>query len=172
MMARFHLQRLYVAQVQDPADPPPTASVASLNTHDLRPFAGFLKGLDIDDRIEHRFMEPGNEEQARAARRDQVRQVTAALVNDRLLGEDDPLPEELLDAWLRRLGAGPSRFVMVNAEDLWLETRAQNVPGTSDARPNWVGRTTLSLEDMEQSDRITAMLRRLDAARRSVEEPR
>ncbi len=170
MMTRFNLQRLFVAQVQEPADQPPAASVASFNTHDLPPFAGFLKQLDIDERIEHHLMGAVGEDKARTDRRNLIRQAIDTLIEGRFLKRNDPKPEELLEAWLRRLGAGPSRFMMVNAEDLWLETRAQNMPGTSDQRPNWVGRAALRLEDMEQSERITGMLRRLDGIRRTVED--
>jgi 4-alpha-glucanotransferase len=172
VMARHRIQRLYVGQYQLPPSEPPRESVAALNTHDLRPFAGFLAGLDIDDRLEHGFMDPADEDRARAERSESFRLAAAALVEAGFLESSDPEPPALLDAWLRWLGAGPARLVMVNAEDLWLETRAHNVPGTEDDRPNWIGRCSRSLSDMEQSDRITAMLQRLSAARRPVEENR
>jgi 4-alpha-glucanotransferase len=146
--------------------------VSSLNTHDFRPFAGFLKELDIDDRLKYRFIDAGDGERARIDRRDLVRRMISALVEERLLNTGNPDPEELLDAWLRRLAGGPSRFVMVNVEDLWLETRAHNVPGTPDSRPNWVARAARSLEDMEQSDRISGILKTLDGIRRTTEEHR
>ena len=169
-MDRHRVQRLYVGQYQLPPSPPPRESVAALNTHDLRPFAGFLAGLDIEDRLKHGFMDPDQEIDARATRKESFRLAAAALVEAGFLEASDPEPPALLDAWLRWLAASPARLVLVNAEDLWMETRAHNVPGTMDDRPNWVGRSSQSLDDMEQSDRITAMLRRLSAARRSVEE--
>jgi len=168
-MARHRVQRMYVGQIQHPPSPTPVESVAALNTHDLRPFAGFLQGLDIDDRLEEGLIDPGEETSARAQRAESVRRAAATLVEAGFLEDVEAGPPALLDAWLRWLGAGPARFVLVNAEDLWLETRAHNVPGTRDDRPNWVGRATYTLADMEQSDRITGMLRRLSAARRRLE---
>ncbi|MBD3867279.1 MAG: 4-alpha-glucanotransferase [Acidobacteria bacterium] len=171
-MARHRIQRLYVGQFRHPPSSPSQEMVAALNTHDLRPFAGFLEGLDIDDRLQHGFMAPDAEDAARAQRTESFRLAAAALVEAGFLRHGNPEPAVLLDAWLQWLGAGPARLVLVNAEDLWLETRAHNVPGTRDDRPNWVGRSSQSLLDMEQSDRITAMLQRLTAARQPVKEKR
>jgi 4-alpha-glucanotransferase len=169
-MAEHRVQRLYVGQYQLPPSLPPRESVASLNTHDLRPFAGFATGLDIDDRLEHGFMDPDEEDRARAERTASFRLAATTLVEAGFLDSQDAGIQDLLDAWLRWLAAGPARLVLVNAEDLWMETRAHNVPGTMDDRPNWVGRSSQSLPDMEQSDRITAMLRRLSATRRPGED--
>ena len=160
---------MYVGQYQLPPSLPPGESIAALNTHDLRPFAGFAACLDIDDRLKHGFMDPADEDRARAERTESFRQAAAALVEAGFLESPDSGTADLLDAWLRWLAAGPARLVLVNAEDLWLETRAHNVPGTTDDRPNWVARSSQSLQDMEQSDRITAMLRRLSATRRPGE---
>jgi 4-alpha-glucanotransferase len=47
---------------------------------------------------------------------------------------------------LERLSASRARYVLVNLEDLWLEPEPQNVPGTSDERPNWKRRASRSLD--------------------------
>ena len=39
----------------------------------------------------------------------------------------------VLSAWLNFLAASQARIMVVNLEDLWLETRPQNVPGSSSA---------------------------------------
>jgi 4-alpha-glucanotransferase len=56
---------------------------------------------------------------------------------------------EILRAVLAELASGPARLVVVNLEDLWLEVRPQNVPGTValDRYPNWRRRARLSLEE-------------------------
>ena len=41
-----------------------------------------------------------------------------------------------------------SEVVLVNLEDVWLETLAQNVPGTYRERPNWRRKARLSIEKM------------------------
>lgn len=171
-MAAHRLQRLYVGQLQAPSFFPPEETVASLNTHDLRPFAGFLEGLDIADRLQYGLITEDEEAEARARRARSLKGIAAALAESGYLQDVEAGPAELLDAWLRWLGAGPARMVLVNAEDLWLESRAHNVPGTPDSRPNWVGRAARSVPDMEQSDRIKQQLKRLGAARRLAEDDR
>ena len=54
--------------------------------------------------------------------------------------------EAVLRACLAHLSASPARLVLVNVEDLWLETSPQNVPGTSDERPNWRRKAAYGLE--------------------------
>jgi hypothetical protein len=45
-----------------------------------------------------------------------------------------------------------------NVEDLWLERRPQNVPGTSRERPNWRRKTRFTLEKMLQNSGLRKML--------------
>ncbi|HVA00618.1 MAG TPA: 4-alpha-glucanotransferase, partial [Terriglobia bacterium] len=55
-LARHRVQRMYVLQFEaapkrkKPLPVPPVDSVATLNTHDMPPFAAFWDGLDIQDR--------------------------------------------------------------------------------------------------------------------------
>ena len=51
-----------------------------------------------------------------------------------------------IPALLKWLKASPAEIVLINLEDLWAETRPQNVPGTSSERPNWRRKARLSLE--------------------------
>jgi 4-alpha-glucanotransferase len=48
-----------------------------------------------------------------------------------------------LVAWLK---ASPAEIALISLEDLWLERRPQNVPGTSSERPNWRRKAKVSLE--------------------------
>src|SRR5690606_4901554 len=73
-MRRHGLQRMYVVQYEaDPdADPPlnpvPRDVVASLNTHDMPPFAAFWAGLDLEDQRDLGLLDSGQERDARAHR--------------------------------------------------------------------------------------------------------
>ncbi len=128
-MRRHRLQRSYVLQFKmNPhgrgrPPPPPSDSLASLNTHDIPPFAAFWKG--------------GN------------------------------AGEALLRA-LRRLSRGAAATVLVNLEDLWLEKKSQNCPGTAYERPNWRRKARYRLEDFCQNRRLSDILSRIDRWRKKT----
>jgi 4-alpha-glucanotransferase len=48
----------------------------------------------------------------------------------------------------------PAELILVNLEDLWLETRPQNVPATWHDRPNWRRKARYSLEEFSRMDSI------------------
>ena len=74
----------------------------------------------------------------------------------RIPGFVDALVEGYLDSAAHRdaplvlasLRRSSADLVVVNVEDLWLETRAQNMPGTVSEHPNWQRRTRPSLEEI------------------------
>jgi alpha-1,4-glucan:alpha-1,4-glucan 6-glycosyltransferase/4-alpha-glucanotransferase len=118
-MARHGIGRLHVAQYEADAAASgtlPENAIASLNTHDMPPFAAF-----------------------HAAR-----------------GGDPAQAEQALLTELHTLGASGARRVLVNLEDLWLEMRPQNVPGTGPETPNWRGRLALSLAQLPHDARVAA----------------
>jgi 4-alpha-glucanotransferase len=49
-------------------------------------------------------------------------------------------------------------MVLVNMEDLWLEARPQNVPGTSSERPNWRRKARLTLEQIFADKRLRKLM--------------
>jgi 4-alpha-glucanotransferase len=119
--------------------------VASLNTHDLPPFAAYL-------------------ETAPAETADAL---AAFLRAGGLLSGRDPAPPDLAVACLAYLAAGDARAVLVNLEDLWGETRPQNVPGTGDEEPNWRRRAAMSLEAITTGAEAGPALDRLARARQA-----
>jgi 4-alpha-glucanotransferase len=142
-MARHGLARLHVGQFAMPAKvgQPPLAAVpeaiASLNTHDTATFGGWWRGTDIDDRRALGLITDAQVVSERRERADS-KQALLAFVDRGTLA-----PAALADEARAALGAtldlarGPAAVVLVNLEDLWLESAPQNVPGTSDERPNW-----------------------------------
>jgi 4-alpha-glucanotransferase len=160
-MRQHAVQRMYVVQyeVNPDEDPPlhpvPRDVVASLNTHDMPPFAAFWAGLDIDDQRDLGLVDEDQERAARAARRKLRRRLAELL---RLPGDDPADAAPALRTLLLHLADSPARFVLVNLEDLWLETRSQNVPGTSSERPNWRRRARHSIEQLVRDPRITGLL--------------
>jgi 4-alpha-glucanotransferase len=118
------------ARRRPPRLTPPAGRLATLGTHDMATFAGFLAGRDLDDLASRGLLDDETLAAAHADRRADV----AAVRADVAVGSDDAA---LLDALLDRLGRGEAELAVVNIEDLWLETEPQNVPGTSTERPNW-----------------------------------
>lgn len=109
--------------------------LASVNTHDLPPTAGYLAGDHVALRHELGLLErPLDEEQATdAAGREKVLDV---LRREGLLAEGADV-EDTIIALHRHLARTPSLLVGVSLVDCVGERRIQNQPGTDEEYPNW-----------------------------------
>ena len=171
-MARHGLHRIYVLYYEL-ADNASRAlghisrqTVASLNTHDMSPFAAFWQDADIEERIRLGLLDEkgtGNERKTRLA-------VKAALVaflrNKGFLRTIDADSRAVLKACLAYLSASRARIVLVNLEDLWLETRSQNVPGTGDKFPSWQRKARYTQEEFFRMSEVNDTLREIDRLRK------
>ena len=141
-----NLNRMWVAQFEIEPDPETTfaaiepATIASLNTHDMFPFAAFLTNADVGELQRLGLLDDTG---------------AATIIKDRsgLFGRwqdlDDPLRFSLA-----RMARSDARFVMVAVEDLWRETAPQNIPGTTDQYPNWRKRMTVPVEQWAAHDDV------------------
>lgn len=163
----------YEMQPKSPAlRPVPSNCVASVNTHDMAPLATTLSGADIEDRIGLGMLSPALREREEATR-DRVREALIALLRKKkLMGSQGDDARSIRDGLLAFLGDSPADFLLVNLEDLWLETKWQNVPGTVDEHPNWRRKLALTLDEIELDGSIRTVLERVDAARRGKPLPR
>lgn len=109
--------------------------LATVNTHDLPPTAGFLRDEHVRLRAALGILEAGeDEEYARsAAERDRM---IAALRREGVLGAHADI-EAVGDALYRYVARTPSALVAVSLTDATGERRAQNQPGTDREYPNW-----------------------------------
>jgi len=152
-MSQHNIRGIYLMQYslkpdpRRPFKPVPVGSVAGLNTHDTPTFAAYWKGLDIEDRLDLALLDPQGarkERKVRQARRkallQYLRKKTTRLRQTYL--------SDLLRACLSRLRASRASVLVVNLEDMWLETEPQNVPGSGKARPNWHRRIRYRLEEI------------------------
>jgi 4-alpha-glucanotransferase len=57
-------------------------------------------------------------------------------------------------------------MVLVNLEDLWLETQPQNIPATGQERPNWRHKARYSLEEFSQMPQVVEVLQGLNNLRK------
>jgi 4-alpha-glucanotransferase len=159
---RMHVLQFEVAPGSGPP-PPPAASVASLNTHDMPTFAGFWRGTEIDDQLDLGLIDQAGHDAAMADR--------AALRNhlSRSVGGGGEIDAGVArQRLLERLSASPARYLLVNLEDLWMEDRPQNVPGTSFERPNWRRRARRSLEQIIDDAAIRRMLASMGERRQAT----
>jgi 4-alpha-glucanotransferase len=172
-MLKHGVKDMYVVQYELASGarlrPVPAHSVASLNTHDMPPFAAFWKGLDIEDRqnlglIGRRAAE--RESMSRQA----LRRVLASFLRRKLkyqnrTADSTDSPEALLEICLKFLGSSAAALVQINLEDLWLETESQNVPGTSIERPNWRRRARYDLETFTRTPQVRQAVAMISEAR-------
>jgi 4-alpha-glucanotransferase len=145
----------------------PTAAVASLNTHDTPTFMSFWRGADIDDRLALGLIDAKQAQQEHGYRGAQREALIAYLRGRDYLGAAAG-PAEVYRAWLEQLAASPTEFLLVNLEDLWLETEPQNVPGTWQERPNWQRKARLSLEEIRTNPEFASLLRTVGDKRRPI----
>ncbi|MCA1830556.1 MAG: 4-alpha-glucanotransferase [Actinobacteria bacterium] len=158
-MGRHRVLRTYVVQeevTENGLNPIPSGSIASLNTHDMPPFASYWRGLDIDKRREMGLLDEHEAEHERARR--------ASLTNAVAREVGSSMDErDVLRALLRSLASSRARIVMPALEDLWGETEPQNIPGTGKGFGNWERRARYPLEEIPAD--VSALLRDLGDAR-------
>ena len=151
-MGRHNLHRMYVvnyelaSKPQAPFHPIHRNSVASLNTHDMATFASFWQGFDIEKRLELGLLDEAgaqNESKSRHA----IKEALVTFLKDKVWIEGDVTDvPAILKACLAFLSASQARIVLVNLEDLWLETQPQNIPSTVEEYPNWRRKSRYSFE--------------------------
>lgn len=171
-MARHNILRTYVLPFEMGFDPhaalrPPAADVlATLTTHDMRPFAGFWAGLDIRDRVDLGLLPESAAEGEQHGREAQKEALVQFFRRTGRLGRERVGTHDILRACLAYLAASEARLVVVNLEDLWLETDAQNTPGTQEERPNWRRKTRYPLEAFRQMPQVLETLQEVSRWRR------
>lgn len=168
-LSRHGLAQLHVAQF-DTAGRIPRRAFACVNTHDTPTFAGFLAGRDIDERVEGGVLDATGAARERRRREAEVGALRGAAGRDVGAGANEgspPAAPNLVALWacLDRLARSAASVVIVNLEDLWLEPRPQNVPGTGPERPNWRRRAGYGLEAFKRLPAVTEALRRLGHSR-------
>lgn len=145
-MTRHGIYRMHVLQLEPDTDlyHPPACSLASLNTHDMPPFAAFWAQQNV----------AAKESLCKSLR---SRGWPVAATDD---------PDRILRAALSYLAASPADLLLVNLEDLWLETAPQNVPGTGEGRPNWRRKARYCLEEFSRMPQIREFLEEIGRLRR------
>lgn len=167
-LPRHGIRGMYLALWEaygDAVRDPDASEVAMPGTHDTPTFAGWVGGVDVEERVRCGLLEPEaapDEREARAA--------AVARLAERLEADPDDLPA-FLGALLEWLGRSPAPRVVPWIEDLWLEPEGVNLPGTrSSERPNWQRPLARLLEDLLADPDVVDRVARLDRARRHAAE--
>lgn len=172
-MKRHGLHRMYVAHYELASDTKrglplvPSRSVASLNTHDMPPFAAFWQGLDIEERRKIGLLDrvDAKEEKARLQR---MKKALVAFLRGRgWLPEAKNGTAAVLKGCLSFLAASRARMILINLEDLWFETQPHNIPSTGkEDYPNWQRRSQYTLEQFCQLPQAADTLRKVNKLRK------
>ncbi len=174
-MKQHGLYRNYVVQYELCSDcrrslhPVPKDTVAGVNTHDMPTFAAFWQDVDLEERFELDLLDSISMVNERKAR-DNIRDTLVRFLKNkgwrRLIGPGNVNLFDVLKATLFFLSASPAEVVIVNLEDLWLETEPQNIPGTHNERPNWRRKARYSFETFSKLPEVTDVLKEMDTIRR------
>jgi len=168
MMDKSGIFRMYVGQYELIKDNKlgeiPERSVASLNTHDMFPFASFWQEKDIAERVKLHLV---NKEQARKEliKRKKIKKVLFYVLQR--LHPDIKNREDIaaiLKAVWTLLAASPAYAFLINLEDLWLETDPQNIPGTL-RDENWSRKARYGIEEFARSGQFLEILKIINQAR-------
>jgi 4-alpha-glucanotransferase len=169
-MTRHNLHQLYVIQYELVPDSKKALrkvsadTLSSVNTHDMPPFAAYWQGLDIDDRFDLGILDERGREEAHQER-DQIRKAIVGFLQQRGFLKETSTDQEVFRACLRFLSESSSRVVLVNLEDLWMETLPQNIPGTHRERPNWQRKAQFQFDEFSEIPEIKDLLREIDQIR-------
>ncbi len=139
-------------------------ALASVNTHDLPPAAGYLEYEHVKIRERLGLLEEGSEAfeaSARAEHNAMLQMLVDQGYLDASLLEDEAAHEtEIIEALYRGLKGSPCKLLAASIVDAVGEKRAQNQPGTDNEYPNW----RIPLADAtaaSRARRASCLLRRL-----------
>lgn len=158
----------------------PELAAASAATHDLATLKGFWLGRDLEWRQSLGLYPNGEAAAGEAAeRRRDRRLLLEALAGEGLLAPerfaaflpDDATPvyaAELGEAMLAYLARSRARLMLVQLEDVSGEVEQANLPGTTDAHPNWRRRLPAALEDLLAGPAMTRIATLVAAGREAA----
>jgi 4-alpha-glucanotransferase len=171
MMEKHGIFRMFVGQYELISENQlgniPVQSVASLNTHDMFPFASFWQENDILERQKLKLLNEASAKKELEARRNVKRALISILQYKGLSNEVSQDTEATLKAILGLFAASPAYAVLLNLEDLWLESHPQNIPGTQ-RNQNWSRKVRYSFEEFSKSPAITETLKKINQSRKGI----
>jgi 4-alpha-glucanotransferase len=136
---------------------PRLSDLVALTSHDTPAFAAWWNGNDIED-----LLELGVFDEQRAHDEREWRAESIGRLQERF-GTDGPrTTRDALMVWMAETDAAVALFSL---DDLLMEERRQNIPGTDWERPNWRIRYTRTLEEISDDAGIMGLLDHLSSIR-------
>lgn len=163
-----------------PGEYPPLAAAAAA-THDLATIAGFWLGRDIDWRRRLGLYPDDDAETAEATGRDRDRGllldalIAAGLIEGESRGEffsengESVFRPSLGDAIQRYLARSRARLMLVQIEDVIGEAEQANLPGTTEAHPNWRRRLSRTIAEIADGGDLRRVAALVDEERRDAQ---
>ena len=121
----------------------PARSLAALNTHDMPPFAKYWHQTDRSSKLS----------------------ISHYLFRRKAISSPSLRPKRVLRGLYKTLAESRAGVMLVNLEDIWLETAEQNVPGTTDENPNWRRKTAWTMEQFVKMPATRQTLREINKFR-------
>ena len=159
--------------IRPPADYP-RYSLCTAGSHDLPTLRGFWQETDLALR-EQLDLYPSDEsrDQQRQVREQDRFEILTALARENLVAGEASnetkasknLGSELAQSIQRYLARARSMLFMVQLEDLLLQTRQVNLPGTIVEYPNWRCRLSVDLEDWHEQVDLEGFARAVNSER-------
>ncbi len=158
----FYFERDEQGSYKEPESYPDLA-LAAVSTHDLPTLAAFWTEQDISLRNDLAMFP--SQEQFHAAlhnRREDKKQIIQRLIASGFLAKEKlnspdmytSLTDELHHAIIGLLLSTPAKLAILSQEDLFADTRQQNLPGSISEHPNWSTKMKFSLEQLWQDPKV------------------
>ena len=145
---------------QDGPNMPASTDAIAMSSHDTPAFAAWWKGLDIAD-----MLDLGIFDEDRAVHEREARSRAIAGLES-YFSTSGPIATR--DALMHWIAGTDAAIALLNLDDLVMEERRQNVPGTYMERPNWRLRNRVTIDDLAADEGFTTLLKHLVTARRGA----
>jgi 4-alpha-glucanotransferase len=142
---------------QDGPHVPAVTDLIAMSSHDTPAFAAWWKGLDIADMLDLGIFD---EERAVHERESRTRAIAGL---ESYFSTSGPIATR--DALMEWIAGTDAAIALLNLDDLLMEERRQNVPGTYMERPNWRLRNPVTIDALAADEGFTNLLRYLAATR-------
>lgn len=163
----FYFERDEQGGLRDPGSYPSYA-LAAVNTHDLPTLAGFWAGEDLSVRKSLGLFR--SEDQFHAAlqrRQNEKEEIVQRLIASGFLEKEAvnnttfqaEISDELHSGIIGFLLSTPAKLAVISQEDLFKDTRQQNVPGTVAEHCNWSTKMQYALEELWQDPEVETCVR-------------
>jgi (1->4)-alpha-D-glucan 1-alpha-D-glucosylmutase len=140
----------------------PQHALCTSGSHDLPTMKAYWQGLDLDLRDElNLYPSDDVKHQHRHARGHDIHAIKQALNHEQLISDEDlqddsktELSPQMFQAIQCFLARSQSLLMMVQLEDIFLQTNQLNVPGTVNEYPNWRHKISVELENWIEGGEI------------------